>query len=99
MVTNALQDNIFTGKLKVGERLPTQETLVRQFGVSRAVMREALHTFSSLGVISLHQGRGTFIRYPDTKTQMDPIFSALINVSLKYSGTGYYQRPPRRICV
>lgn len=47
MVADALKDNILTGKLQHGERLPTQQILTRQFGVSLPVMREGLHTLSS----------------------------------------------------
>ncbi len=78
MVADALKENILSGKLKDGERLPTQEELAQQFGVSRTVMREALHTLSSFGLIESHQGRGTFVRSPDTKTLMNPMFHALI---------------------
>jgi GntR family transcriptional repressor for pyruvate dehydrogenase complex len=78
MVADALKESILTGKVKEGECLPTQEILAQQFGVSRTVMREALHTLSSLGLIESVQGRGTFVRSPDTKTIMSPMFHALM---------------------
>jgi GntR family transcriptional repressor for pyruvate dehydrogenase complex len=78
MVADILKENILSGKLKEGERLSTQEELARQFGVSRTVMREALRTLSSLGLIESRQGRGTFVRSPDAETLMKPMFHALV---------------------
>jgi GntR family transcriptional regulator, transcriptional repressor for pyruvate dehydrogenase complex len=78
MVAESLKESILTGKVKEGECLPTQEALAQQFGVSRTVMREALHTLSSLGLVESIQGRGTFVRSPDTKTVMSPMFHALM---------------------
>lgn len=78
MVFDALKENILTGKFKGGERLPTQEILARQFGVSRTVMREALNKLSSLGLIESQQGRGTFVCSPDAQTVMEPMFHAFL---------------------
>ena len=78
MVFDALKENILSGKFKEGDRLPTQEILAQQFGVSRTVMREALNKLSSLGLIGSYQGRGTFVHSPDAKTVMEPLFNALL---------------------
>jgi GntR family transcriptional repressor for pyruvate dehydrogenase complex len=78
MVFENLRKNILTGKFKDGDLLPTQETLAQKFGVSRTVMREALNKLSSLGLVESHQGRGTFVRSPNARTVMEPMFTALL---------------------
>ena len=78
MVFEALKRKILSRELKNGDRLPTQEELCRQFGVSRTVMMGSLHKLSSLGLITSQQGRGTFVRLPDTKTLLEPMFQALL---------------------
>lgn len=78
MVFDVLKENILNGKFKEDERLPNQEVLAQQFGVSRTVMREALNKLSSLGLVESHQGRGTFVRSPNTRTVMTPMFDALL---------------------
>lgn len=78
MVFEALKENILTGQFQGGERLPTQDLLAQQFGVSRTVMREALNKLSSLGLIQSQQGRGTFVCSPDVQTVMEPMFTAFI---------------------
>ena len=49
-------------EMKVGEQLPTEETLCRQFAVSRETVREALRGLEEDRLISRSPGRGTFVR-------------------------------------
>jgi GntR family transcriptional repressor for pyruvate dehydrogenase complex len=79
MVFETLKGKILEGEFKDGDRLPTQEDLCQQFGVSRTVMRGALHKLSSLGLIESYQGRGTFVCHPKTKTMLEPL---LVNALL-----------------
>ncbi|MBT6337690.1 MAG: FadR family transcriptional regulator [Desulfobacula sp.] len=60
-VFDALKKDILSGKIKIGEKLPRQEELAAQFGVSRPVIREAQNKLSSIGLIDSQQGRGTFV--------------------------------------
>jgi GntR family transcriptional repressor for pyruvate dehydrogenase complex len=78
MVFETLKEKILSGEFNDGDRLPTQEVLCKQFGVSRTVMMGALHKLSSLGLIESQQGRGTFVRLPDTKAVLEPMFNALL---------------------
>ena len=63
-VFEALHEMIATGKFKKGEKLPPQEELARQFGVSRNTLREALNRLSAMGFLKFHQGVGTLIEPP-----------------------------------
>lgn len=47
--------------LRPGDPFPTDETLVREFGVSRKTVREALGDLAKDGWITRHRGRGTFV--------------------------------------
>ncbi len=49
------------GELKPGERLPTERALCERYGVSRAVVREAISRLRSDGRIVTHQGKGIFV--------------------------------------
>jgi len=48
-------------EMKVGEQLPTEQALCRQFAVSRETVREAMRGLEEDGLISRSPGRGTFI--------------------------------------
>lgn len=47
-----------------GNRLPSEPTLAKQMGVSRATLREAMRIFETQGVVHRRQGVGTFVVHP-----------------------------------
>jgi GntR family transcriptional repressor for pyruvate dehydrogenase complex len=60
-VSGELQRRIARGDLKPGDRLPTEKTLGEVFGVSRAVIREAVARLKADGLIETRQGSGAFV--------------------------------------
>jgi GntR family transcriptional repressor for pyruvate dehydrogenase complex len=56
-------EQIVSGRLKVGDRLPSEKEICEQFGVSRPVVREALLRLSADGLVMAHQGLGTFVSH------------------------------------
>ena len=56
-----LQQEILSGQIAPGARLPTERDLAAQFGVSRASIREALSVLQSRGLIESRQGGGTTV--------------------------------------
>jgi GntR family transcriptional repressor for pyruvate dehydrogenase complex len=63
-VAEQLASAIRKGKLKQGDKLPTEAQLVSQFEVSRTVVREALSRLKSLGLIDSQQGSGIYVSAP-----------------------------------
>ena len=61
-VARALREQMDSGALAPGERLPTQEELCRQFDVSRIVVRHALDLLESEGIIDRPGTAGAFVR-------------------------------------
>ena len=55
-VADQLRELIVTGELAPGERLPTETVLAREFGVSRATVREALRLLAAQGLIRTAKG-------------------------------------------
>lgn len=45
-VTDILSDLIVSGKVKIGEFLPTEEDLCKEFGIGRSSVREAIKPWS-----------------------------------------------------
>ena len=48
-------------QLSAGEKLPNEVELAQKLSVSRATLREAIHTLTSQGILEVHRGRGTFV--------------------------------------
>lgn len=53
---------LLEGKLKPGQRLPTESELAEKFGASRASVREALSALESEGLLERRKNGGTFLR-------------------------------------
>lgn len=58
---DALINMIRSGKLKHGEKLPAQDELAKELGISRTSLREALKELSYRGIIVSRHGHGTFV--------------------------------------
>ena len=50
--------------LQPGDRLPTELQLAAAYGVSRTVVREAVHQLKSQGLVRSRQGSGVFVTAP-----------------------------------
>lgn len=59
--TAAIGSRILHGELAVGERLPTERSLVEELGVSRTVLREALSSLEALGLLETRGTRGRWV--------------------------------------
>ncbi|MDA3629832.1 FCD domain-containing protein [Saccharopolyspora oryzae] len=60
-VIAALNEQLSGGAWAPGERIPTEQELVAELGVSRAVVREAVRALVQLGCLEARQGAGTFV--------------------------------------
>ena len=85
-LAQALETSIREGKLKTGEKLPTENALVAKHGISRTVVREAFSRLKTLGLIETRQGSGAFVKtipQPETsklKLRPDGSVNAVLKV-------------------
>jgi DNA-binding FadR family transcriptional regulator len=66
-----LQGRIGAGLLKPGDKLPTESGIMRSFGVSRTVVREALSRLQAAAQVETRHGIGTFVLEPRSGTAGD----------------------------
>ncbi|MBN1290971.1 MAG: GntR family transcriptional regulator [Candidatus Latescibacteria bacterium] len=60
-IATRLREMIFSDEYNEGDRLPTEPSLAKKLGVSRATLREALNHLEKDGLINRIHGLGTFI--------------------------------------
>lgn len=60
-VVEYLKENIESGDWAVGEKIPSENKLVEELGVSRSSIRTAVQYLIGLGVLKSYQGKGTFL--------------------------------------
>lgn len=63
-VCDQIRQQVFRGELRPGDRLPGERELAEQLAVSRSVVREAIRSLESMGVVESRMGAhgGIFIR-------------------------------------
>lgn len=60
-IVERLIDYIVEQELEPGDKLPSERLLGEGLGVSRFPLREALAQLQALGIVSVSQGKGTFV--------------------------------------
>lgn len=79
-----IKDYIREHGLRPGDPLPTETELCEELGVSRSSVREAMRTLSSLDIVEVRHGHGTFVG----GLSMAPLVSGLVfRGSLNEDGT------------
>jgi len=63
-VTELIAKDIRGRVYPVNSRLPTEQSMTEQYGVSRTVVREAIARLKSEGLVETRQGSGTVVRDP-----------------------------------
>ncbi len=60
-IADTLLAEIVAGRLAAGAQLPTEAVLAARFAVNRHTVRRALEELSRDGLVTVEQGRGTFV--------------------------------------
>ena len=77
LVAAAIEEAILGGELEVDEKLPSEQELANQFGVSRNIVREALRKIGAGGLIEVRSGAGSYVAKP-TSTNMGVVLNRLV---------------------
>ncbi len=77
-ITNLLTRSLLSKQLKPGDKLPTEAELAQTLKVGRNSVREAIKMLSSLGVIEIRRGVGTFISNVLNASVLHPLIVSLV---------------------
>jgi GntR family transcriptional repressor for pyruvate dehydrogenase complex len=72
-VFEQIKSAIENEELKPGSKLPTERELVKQLGVSRVPIREALKLLANVGLIETRQGGGSYVCSALKSRVQDPL--------------------------
>jgi GntR family transcriptional repressor for pyruvate dehydrogenase complex len=76
-VFSQIKTAILEGRVKPGEKLPTERELIEELGVSRVPIREALKLLKNMGFIETRQGGGSYVRSLLDDRVRDPLNSII----------------------
>lgn len=71
-VAQRIKEMIISGKMRPGDKLPTEMSLIKEFSISRSTLREAMKILKAEHIIVSKQGSGTFIS-EETGIGEDPL--------------------------
>ncbi|MTJ02787.1 pyruvate dehydrogenase complex transcriptional repressor PdhR [Idiomarina piscisalsi] len=72
-----LEQMIVDGRLRAGQKLPSERQLAQQFNVSRPSLREAIQKLEAKGVVERRQGGGTYVVNTVNEQLTQPLFELL----------------------
>jgi GntR family transcriptional repressor for pyruvate dehydrogenase complex len=72
-VAKQIKALISEGKLKPGDRLPPERELIKQFGISRPSLREALNSLVAMGFLEVKQAKRTYVKSVASERMRDPL--------------------------
>jgi len=73
LISDQIEKAIFEKKYTPGSKLPSENELCEQFGVSRTSVRDALGTLEAQGVIEIIKGKGMFVNKISSDTVTNPM--------------------------
>jgi DNA-binding FadR family transcriptional regulator len=71
-IAEELLRRIVAGEYPVGTQMPPEPVLIDEFEVSRPVIREAVKSLESAGLVTIRQGDGTIVRERARWSLLDP---------------------------
>lgn len=77
-VSESILAMIKQGSLQPGDRLESIEQLAKSFGVSRSAVREALSGLRTMGIVTMRQGEGTYVKEFDSFKYSLPVSTAFL---------------------
>lgn len=69
VIADDLRKQISTGRIKAGERLPSEAQLASHYTVSTPTLRNALAILQGEGLVEKIHGRGNFVCHPSAESR------------------------------
>jgi GntR family transcriptional repressor for pyruvate dehydrogenase complex len=61
VILQQIKENVYEGKLKKGDKLPSEREFANTLGVSRSTLREAIKSLEIVGFVESYQGAGNYL--------------------------------------
>jgi GntR family transcriptional repressor for pyruvate dehydrogenase complex len=72
-IVNQMKSLISEGTLKPGDQLPPERELIKEFGVSRPTLREALKSLIAMGFLEVSPAKRPFVKSMISERMQDPL--------------------------
>lgn len=72
------KENILNNTWKIGEKIPSESELMKEFDVSRSSIRMTINQLLTLGLVEVKRGDGTFVKELSPSDYIKEVFPFLI---------------------
>lgn len=79
-VSDYILTQIKEGEIKPGDRLESQDDMAAKLGVSRSTLREAFSRLTSIGVLEIKHGQGTFVKQAQDYTYLTNVIDTYLTL-------------------
>jgi GntR family transcriptional repressor for pyruvate dehydrogenase complex len=77
-IYKSIEAQIVNGKLRSGDKLPSENELCKLWNTSRISVRQALERMMVLGILKKVRGGGTYVSEPDASVFLSPLLAFAI---------------------
>jgi DNA-binding GntR family transcriptional regulator len=91
-IADELRRRIMSGELAPGTKLPSASQLMRDFGVSSTVVKNAMLLLRASGHVFGHQGKAVFARLPEPEPWITGLISAGSKLAELLAGSDVAER-------
>lgn len=86
-IYDIFEQQIVSGRVAKNERLPSEQEITEQLGVSRITVRRALNELASSGLVKRQRGRGTVVTFnaaaPTVKASFENLIQGLTQIGVE----------------
>ena len=86
-----LEAMIHEGQYSPGDQLPSERDLMKQFGVGRPAVREALFALQKMGLVAINSGERARVTQPTPKVVFESLAGAARHLLLAPDGVRHFQ--------
>ncbi len=91
-IARRLEEQIFDGRLRPGDTLPSERELMEHYGVGRPAVREAFLTLQKSGLIAVQNGERARVTRPSASNLVDELGSSARYLLSKSDGVQEFQQ-------
>jgi GntR family transcriptional regulator len=97
-IADLLRKRIARGVWRQGEKLPSLETLMEEFGVARVTVRQAVELLSREGLLLAQRGKGTFVTSTPTPRRWQREWQT-VHASVEALAQAFQDTKPRIVTI
>jgi GntR family transcriptional regulator len=95
-VENVIIERISNGSWPPGSRLPSEDSPLQEFALSRTTIRAAIQSLVQRGLVEIRRGKGTFVTHPKITQELTELTGFVEDMQARGDQIRFVTRLARR---